>query len=120
MAPIYNYKCNYCSSEWEEVLPEEQKLAPTKVMQPEECDIFIAPHSGLAKCDVELVGISTNSSQSDSLQVTPTNSSQSDTPSSKKNISSISTCSSDQYKPIQILFEVFLQQMHDPYYRSIL
>ena len=57
MAPIYNYKCNYCSSEWEEVLPEEQKLAPTKVMQPEECDIFIAPHSGLAKCDVELVGV---------------------------------------------------------------
>ena len=65
MAPIYNYKCNYCSREWEEVLPEEQKLAPTKVMQPEECDIFIAPHSGLAKCDVELVGISTNSSQSE-------------------------------------------------------
>ena len=69
MAPIYNYKCNYCSSEWEEVLPEEQKLAPTKVMQPEECDIFIAPHSGLAKCDVELVEIPTNTSQSDTLQV---------------------------------------------------
>jgi len=24
-------------------------------MQPEECDIFIAPHAGIAKCDVELV-----------------------------------------------------------------
>ncbi len=69
MAPIYNYKCNYCSREWEEVLPEEQKLAPTKVMQPEECDIFVAPHAGLAKCDVELVGIHTNTSQSDTLQV---------------------------------------------------
>ena len=69
MAPIYNYKCNYCSREWEEVLPEEQKLAPTKVMQPEECDIFVAPHAGLAKCDVELVEIHTNTSQSDTLQV---------------------------------------------------
>jgi hypothetical protein len=24
-------------------------------MQPEECDIFVAPHAGLAKCDVELI-----------------------------------------------------------------
>ena len=72
MAPIYNYKCNYCSREWEEVLPEEQKLAPTKVMQPEECDIFVAPHAGLAKCDVELVEIPTDTSQSDTLQVKST------------------------------------------------
>ena len=35
-------------------------------------------------------------------------------------IFSTSTFSSDQYKPIQILVEVFLQQMHDPFYRSIL
>ena len=41
-------------------------------------------------------------------------------PPIKEMISSISTCSSDQYKPIHILVEVFLQQMHDPYYRSIL
>ncbi len=74
MAPIYNYKCNYCSSEWEEVLPEEQKLTPTKVMQPEECDIFVAPHAGLAKCDVELVGISSNYSQVNNLQVKSPNS----------------------------------------------
>ncbi len=39
MPPIYNYRCNYCSREWEEVLEEKDKLAPTKVMQPIECDI---------------------------------------------------------------------------------
>ncbi len=55
MPPIYNYRCNYCSREWEEVLEEKDKLAPTKVMQPIECDIFIAPHAGMAKCDIELV-----------------------------------------------------------------
>lgn len=51
----YNYRCNYCNKEWKEVLPEEQKLAPTKVLQPIECDIFVAPHAGLAKCDIELI-----------------------------------------------------------------
>ena len=68
MAPLYKYKCNYCSSEWEKVLPEEQKLTPTKVMQPEECDIFVAPHAGIAKCDVELVGISSFFKKKDNLE----------------------------------------------------
>ena len=53
--PMYNYKCNYCSREWQEVVDEADKYKPTRVMQPEECDIFVAPHAGLAKCDVELI-----------------------------------------------------------------
>jgi|TARA_Y100000310_G_scaffold47190_1_gene43817 hypothetical protein len=53
--PVYNYRCNYCTREWQELLSEENKLDPTKVTQPEQCDIFIAPHAGVAQCDVELI-----------------------------------------------------------------
>ena len=56
MSPTYNYRCNYCNKEWEEeVLIEEHKLHPTQVLQPVECDIFVAPHAGVAKCDVVLL-----------------------------------------------------------------
>ena len=52
--PLYHYKCYYCRKEWEEELPEKQKLEPTAITQPLECDIFIAPHSGIAQCNVKL------------------------------------------------------------------
>lgn len=53
--PLYHYKCYYCRKEWEEELPEKQKLEPTAITQPLECDIFIAPHSGIAQCNVKLI-----------------------------------------------------------------
>ena len=51
----YKYRCKRCGVEWEEKLTEEKKLDPTKGMQPEQCDVYIAPHSGVAECDVELI-----------------------------------------------------------------
>ena len=53
--PVYTYKCNHCSREWQELLPEEDKLGPTRMTQPEGCDVFVAPHAGSPDCDVELV-----------------------------------------------------------------
>ena len=44
--PVYTYKCNHCSREWQELLPEEDKLGPTRMTQPEGCDVFVAPHAG--------------------------------------------------------------------------
>ena len=41
--------------ELEAVLKEEEKLSPTRMTQPEGCDVFVAPHAGRPDCDVELV-----------------------------------------------------------------
>ena len=76
-----NRKVNHLIPPYKQTTPQEQKrfeksrqlpivpiLQPTpeqllqqniekirQVVKPVECDIFIAPHAGMAKCDVELV-----------------------------------------------------------------
>ena len=52
--PLYDYKCNKCGLEFQESLLEKDKLKPTQYFQPNECDVYIAPHAGIAECDVEL------------------------------------------------------------------
>ena len=52
--PLYDYKCSKCGLEFQESLQEEDKLKPTQYFQPNECDVYIAPHAGIAECDVEL------------------------------------------------------------------
>ena len=55
MKNTYSYRCNKCGLEFEETLPEENKLEPCNQLQPEQCDVYVAPHSGVAECDVVLV-----------------------------------------------------------------
>ena len=52
---LYSYKCKKCGLEFEEWMEEENKLDPCKMFQPEQCDVYVAPHYGVAECDVELV-----------------------------------------------------------------
>ena len=55
MKNTYSYRCNKCGLEFEETLSEENKLEPCKQLQPEQCDVYVAPHFGVAECDVVLV-----------------------------------------------------------------
>ena len=52
---LYSYRCKKCGLEFEEWMEEENKLDPCKMFQPEQCDVYVAPHYGVAECDVELV-----------------------------------------------------------------
>jgi predicted nucleic acid-binding Zn ribbon protein len=52
--PLYDYKCNKCGLEFQENLSKEDKLKPTRYFQQEKCDVYVAPHAGVAECDVEL------------------------------------------------------------------
>ena len=52
--PLYDYKCNKCGLEFQENLSEEHKLNPTRIFQHENCDVYVAPHAGVAECNVEL------------------------------------------------------------------
>jgi predicted nucleic acid-binding Zn ribbon protein len=58
--PLYDYKCNKCGLEFQENLSEEDKLNPTRIFQHENCDVYVAPHAGVAECKVELVELAKN------------------------------------------------------------
>ena len=52
---LYEYRCKKCGLEFDEYLSEEDKLKPTNYFQPEQCDVYVAPHSGIAECDIEII-----------------------------------------------------------------
>ena len=52
---LYSYKCKKCSLEFEEWIEEENKLDPCNRFQAKDCDVYVAPHYGVAECDIELV-----------------------------------------------------------------
>ncbi len=52
---LYSYKCKKCGLEFEEWMEEEHNLAPFNSFQAKDCDVYVAPHYGVAECDIELV-----------------------------------------------------------------
>ncbi len=52
---LYSYKCKKCGLEFEEWMEEENKLDPCNRFQALDCDVYVAPHYGVAECDIELV-----------------------------------------------------------------
>ena len=52
---VYSYQCNKCGVRFHEELLENEKHVPTNIQPSQFCDIYIAPHYGVAECEVELV-----------------------------------------------------------------
>ena len=52
---VYSYQCKKCGVQFHEELLENEKHVPTNIQPSQFCDIYIAPHYGVAECEVELV-----------------------------------------------------------------
>ena len=52
---VYSYQCKKCGVKFHEELQENEKHAPTQMQPSPYCDVYIAPHHGVAECEVKLV-----------------------------------------------------------------
>ena len=50
---LYLYQCKKCGLEFEEFLSKDRKEEPCNLYPHPKCDVYIAPHYGVAECEVE-------------------------------------------------------------------
>ena len=52
--PYYDYECKKCGLEFEEFHKMDDREEPCKLIPHPKCDVYIAPHAGVAECEIKM------------------------------------------------------------------
>ena len=52
--PYYDYECKKCGLEFEEFHKIDDREEPCKLVPHPKCDVYIAPHAGVAECEIKM------------------------------------------------------------------